>query len=56
MNSTVKVILGVIIVVLIIWGLAAWLKSPVAPPTTAEPIKIGAILPLTGSARFWASR
>ena|SRR3989344_4856 len=50
MNSTVKVILGVIIVVLIIWGLATWLKSPVAPSTTAEPIKIGFIGPLTGDA------
>jgi branched-chain amino acid transport system substrate-binding protein len=50
MNKTTKTILWLIILIIIIVGV--WYgvsKKPIAP-TTKEPIKIGAILPLTGIA------
>ena len=50
-----KYIVAVIVIALVIWGFVFWSGNQTTP-TTAEPIKIGAILPLTGSARFWASR
>lgn len=55
MNTTAKVIVGVIVVVLVIWGLASWSGQPAEAPgpattTTTEPIKIGFIGPLTGDA------
>lgn len=55
MNTTTKVIVGIIVVVLVIWGLASWSGQPAeAPsgstPAATEPIKIGFIGPLTGDA------
>src|SRR3989344_2381849 len=53
MNSTAKIILGVVVVILIIWGLVSWSGKPAVAPApvgggTSEPIRIGFIGPLTG--------
>ncbi|MBI4136109.1 MAG: ABC transporter substrate-binding protein [Candidatus Vogelbacteria bacterium] len=56
MNSTVKVILGIVVVILVIWGLTSWsgkpaeAPGPAGSPVSTEPIKIGFIGPLTGDA------
>ncbi len=53
MSSVVKVIAGIIIIVLIIWGISALVPNNETggPATTSgEPIKIGFVGPLTGEA------
>jgi branched-chain amino acid transport system substrate-binding protein len=50
MNKTTKIIIGIIVAIIIIYGI--WYgvsKKPIAP-TTKEPIKIGVLAPLTGEA------
>lgn len=49
MSQSTKIIIGVIIAVVVIWGGYALLKSPSAPVST-EPIKVGFIGSLTGDA------
>jgi len=48
MNKKIKIILGLIILVLIVWGIYSTSKK--SEPVSGEPIKIGMILPLTGDA------
>jgi branched-chain amino acid transport system substrate-binding protein len=50
MTKTTKIIIGIIIVVIIIVGVIYYgmSKKPILLVTEKEPIKIGAILPLTG--------
>ncbi|MBI2097953.1 MAG: ABC transporter substrate-binding protein [Candidatus Vogelbacteria bacterium] len=55
MNTTAKVISGLVVVILVIWGLTSWSGKPAEAPApagggTSEPIKIGFIGPLTGDA------
>lgn len=53
MNKKIKLISGIlIIIVIIIIGYSISFKSP-SEPISTKPIKIGAILPLSGSAAFW---
>ncbi|MEK7208810.1 MAG: ABC transporter substrate-binding protein [Patescibacteria group bacterium] len=47
MTKTIKIIVGIVVIILIIWGLAS-LGGDNQPATTNEPIKIGVIAPLTG--------
>ena len=49
MSKTAKIIVGLIVIILIIWGISAATKKGGAP-TSSEPIKIGFIGPLTGNA------
>jgi branched-chain amino acid transport system substrate-binding protein len=52
MNKTTQIIIGTIVVIIILAGI--WYgvsKNPIVP-TTKEPIKIGAILPLSGGFAF----
>lgn len=51
MGQLVKVIIGIIVLVLIVWGISALVSSPESgAPASSEPIKIGFIGPLTGDA------
>lgn len=55
MNQTTKVILGIVIAIVVIWGGYTLLKGPQeavspGPAVSTEPIKIGVSLPLTGEA------
>ncbi|MDB5254311.1 MAG: Extracellular ligand-binding receptor [Parcubacteria group bacterium] len=52
MNNTTKAALGVIIVILVIWGISKTTGSK-SVDSTKEPIKIGAVISLTGSAAPW---
>lgn len=47
MNNTTKIIIGIVVVLLIIWAIVAFSKKD-SGMTTENPIKVGAILPLTG--------
>ncbi|MFH1402148.1 MAG: ABC transporter substrate-binding protein [Patescibacteria group bacterium] len=47
MNNATKTILGLIVAILVVWGIYTITQKP-GEPTATEPIKIGAILPLTG--------
>ena len=47
MNNKIKTILGLIVAVLVVWGIYS-ITQKSTEPTTNEPIKIGVILPLTG--------
>lgn len=42
-----KYVIGIIVIILVIWGIASW-GGDKAPVAEGAPIKIGAILPLTG--------
>ncbi len=57
MNTTVKVIIGIIIAVLVIWGIVALSKSaqqnPVSNTKDTSPMKIGVIGPFTGDAAVY---
>lgn len=48
MNKTLKNIIAIIVVIIIAIGIWYGVTKKPAPPKTTEPIKIGAILPLTG--------
>ena len=54
MGGITKVVIGIIVLVLVIWGISALVttspKTAVSPTTSGEPIKIGFIGPLTGDA------
>lgn len=47
MNKTTKIIIGIIVILLVIWGLISVNKNNQV--STDEPIKIGVIAPLTGN-------
>lgn len=49
MNKTIKIIFGIIVVALIIWGLVSVSNTK---KTVDQPIKIGIILPLSGNLAF----
>ena len=51
MNNTIKNILILLVVVLVIWGGFKFFGDK--EPQSTEPIKIGAILPLTGPGAIW---
>lgn len=51
MNTTTKVIVWIVVLILVIWGIV--LVSKKSGTTSAETIKIGAILPLTGDAAVY---
>ena len=55
MSKTTKIIIWVVIALVVISGIwyGASRKSSQTTPTAKEPIKIGAILPLTGEAASW---
>ena len=50
MNKTAKTILWLVVAIIVIVGIWYVVSKKPTPPTTREPIKIGAILPLTGRA------
>lgn len=52
MNKNIKIILGLIVAVLVVWGIYSITQKP-NELTENEPIKIGAILPLTGDAAIY---
>jgi branched-chain amino acid transport system substrate-binding protein len=53
MNKTTKTILWLIILIIIIAGVWYGVNRKTIAPTTKEPIKIGAILPLSGPATYF---
>jgi branched-chain amino acid transport system substrate-binding protein len=53
MNKTTKTILWLVVVIIILVGIWYGVSRKPIAPTTKEPIKIGAILPLTGEAAVW---
>jgi len=48
MNKTTQIIIGIIVAIIILAGIWYGVSKKSTAPTTKEPIKIGAILPLTG--------
>jgi branched-chain amino acid transport system substrate-binding protein len=48
MNKSTKIIIGIIVAIIIIYGIWYGASKKPTAPTTKEPIKIGATLPLTG--------
>ena len=50
MNKTTKIILGLVILIIIVLAIYLGVGKKQTSITEKEPIKIGAILPLTGSA------
>ena len=48
MNKLTKTILWLVVVIIILIGIWYGVSRKPTAPTTKEPIKIGAILPLTG--------
>jgi branched-chain amino acid transport system substrate-binding protein len=48
MNKSTKIIVGIIVAIIVIGGIWYGVSKKPTTPTTNEPIKIGAILPLTG--------
>ncbi|MEK7185690.1 MAG: ABC transporter substrate-binding protein, partial [Patescibacteria group bacterium] len=53
MNNTVKLIGGIIVLVLIVWGITAFTNPSGAPVSETGPIKIGFIGPLSGDAAVY---
>jgi branched-chain amino acid transport system substrate-binding protein len=49
MNKKIKIILGLIVVVLVVWGIYSFSQKS-SEPVSGEPIKIGFISPLSGGA------
>ncbi len=52
MNKATKIILGIIVIILIIWGISSATKKG-GTPAANEPIKIGFIGPLTGDVAIY---
>ncbi len=52
MNKKIKIILGVVVVISVVWGIYSVTKKP-SEPVSGEPIKIGVITALTGGLSFW---
>jgi branched-chain amino acid transport system substrate-binding protein len=50
MNKTTQIIIGIIVAIIVLAGIWYGVSRKPIAPTTKEPIKIGAILPLTGRA------
>jgi ABC-type branched-subunit amino acid transport system substrate-binding protein len=48
MNKSTKIIIGIIVAIIILAGIWYGVSKKPTTPTTKEPIKIGAILPLSG--------
>jgi branched-chain amino acid transport system substrate-binding protein len=53
MNKTTKIIIGIIIAIIVIGGIWYGVSKKPTNPTAKEPIKIGAILPLSGPAAYF---
>ncbi len=56
MNQTTKWIAGIIITIVVIAIGYSVIKGPSKPPKETTPIKIGAILPLSGGAAIWGEQ
>lgn len=54
MNKPAKIIVGVVVLALVVWGIVANIRKQSAQTATGEPIKIAAVLALTGPGSFWA--
>ena len=52
MNKNTKIIVGIVVVALVIFAGAKILENK-EKVTTNEPIKIGAVFALSGSAAYW---
>ncbi len=52
MNKKIKIILGLIVLVLVVWGIYSTTKKS-SELVSTEPIKIGVITALTGGLSFW---
>jgi branched-chain amino acid transport system substrate-binding protein len=52
MNKTTKIVIGIIVAIVVIGGIWYRVNKKPTAPTTKEPIKIGATLPLTGSLAY----
>ena len=55
MNNTVKLIGGIIVLALIVWGITAFTNPAGAPVSETGPIKIGFIGPLSGDAAAYGA-
>jgi hypothetical protein len=55
MSKTAKIVIGLIVIILIIWGISASKGTKDSKPTSNEPIKIGFIGPLTGDAAIYGT-
>jgi branched-chain amino acid transport system substrate-binding protein len=51
MSKTVKTVIGIVVLVLVVWGLSSLgKKEPVLTPAASGPINVGAVISLTGPA------
>lgn len=55
MSKTAKIVIGLIVIILIIWGISASKGTKDSKPASNEPIKIGFIGPLTGDAAIYGT-